>query len=62
MKKNKPIVKTPRCKRNSFVKSETRGVRAHCDWWDMVAEVSKVEGTTRNELIIRAVTIYCEGK
>lgn len=35
-------------------------VRAEKEFWDSCDKVAKIEGTTRNELIVRVVAKYCK--
>ena len=49
-----------RRKRNSFVETVVRGVRADSDFWSKCDLIAKSEKTTRNELIVRVVSEYCE--
>jgi predicted DNA-binding ribbon-helix-helix protein len=49
-----------RRKRNSFIPTKVRGVRAEYEFWELLNAVTELENTTGNELIIRVVTNYCE--
>ena len=49
-----------RRKRNSFVETVVRGVRADNEFWKKCDLIAKSENTTRNELIVRVVSEYCE--
>lgn len=49
-------------KRNSFIPTKVRGVRAEVSWWEMCENVAEIEDTKVNELIVRVVAEYCENK
>lgn len=51
-----------RNKRNSFTPTIVKGVRAEPEFFDLVDKKANSEGTNRNELIVRVMTKYCEGK
>jgi predicted DNA-binding ribbon-helix-helix protein len=54
--------KKQRNKRNSFVPTKVIGVRAECAFWDLCDETARAENTTRNGLVIKAVSDYIENK
>lgn len=49
-------------KRNSFIPTKVRGVRAELSWWEMCENVAEVENTTVNEMIVRVVAEYCQNE
>lgn len=53
--------KIVRKKRNSFVPTTVKGIRAENYFWEKCAAVAKKENTSRNELIVRVVSEYLEG-
>lgn len=57
MRNEKPVVA-----KNGVLKKKTvtRSVRASTDFFDMVDTVSIAQGITRNELIFKIVSEYCE--
>lgn len=54
--------KRVRNKRNSFVPTKVIGIRAECLFWEMCDKVAYEENTTRNDLVVRAVSQYIEKK
>ena len=48
--------------RGCGIKTQVRGIRAVKEFWEMCDLVSASEGTTRNELIVRATLLYCTGQ
>lgn len=54
--------KKVRRKRNSFVATYVKGIRAEREFWDMCNNKAIQENTSRNELIIRVVSEYCKDK
>ena len=54
--------KRVRNKRNSFVPTKVIGIRAECLFWELCDKVAYEEHTTRNDLVIRAVSQYIENK
>lgn len=51
-----------RNKRNTYVKTCVKGVRAEEGFWEKCDLVAKSENTTRNELIVSIVSEYCNKK
>lgn len=51
-----------RHKRNTFVETSVKGIRAENTFWDKCDLVAKSENTTRNELIVSVVGEYCDSK
>lgn len=51
-----------RNRRNSFTPTIVKGVRAEPEFFELVDKKANLEQTTRNELIVRVMTKYCEGK
>lgn len=50
-------------KRNSFIPTKVRGVRAEVSFWETCDYVaSDIDGTNTNEMIVRVVAEYCEKK
>lgn len=54
--------KKVRNRRNTFVPTIVKGVRAETSFWENLDKVAKEDGVTRNELIVVAVCQYCEGR
>ena len=52
--------KRVRNKRNSFIPTIVKGVRAEPEFFELVDERANAESTSRNELIVRVMTKYCE--
>lgn len=48
--------------RNTFIPTSVKGIRAENTFWEKLDKVAKKEGKTRNELIVVAVSKYCEGR
>lgn len=54
--------KTPN-KRNSFIPTKVRGVRAEVSWWEVCDYVAtSVDNSNTNEMIVRVVAEYCDNK
>lgn len=51
-----------RNRRNSFVPTKVIGIRAEVEFWEKIKEQAKKENIKRNELVVRVLTEYCEGK
>ena len=51
-----------RNRRNSFTPTIVKGVRAEPEFFELVDKKANLEQTTRNELIVRVMTKYCEEK
>jgi predicted DNA-binding ribbon-helix-helix protein len=48
-----------RHRRNSFVPSSSKSVRAEDVFWAQIDEVAVRQKTSRNELIVRVMSRYC---
>lgn len=49
-----------RNRRNSFIPTSVKGVRAEETFWKKCDKKAREERTTRNELIVRIVSKYCD--
>ena len=56
IKRNRVVSNVKGCGVKSYVKS----VRAEKEFWDKCDKVCKIEKTTRNELILRVISKYCD--
>ena len=45
--------------KGSGIKTEVRGIRAESEFWELCDTVCEMQGTNRNELIVRATMQYC---
>ena len=51
-----------RNRRNSFIKTYVKGIRADSEFWAKCDLIAKSENTTRNDLIVSVVNEYCNSK
>lgn len=56
IKKNRVVRHT----RNSRVPCSAKGIRAEDEFWARLQEVADSQKTTRNELIVRVMSRYCD--
>ena len=56
IKKNRVVRHT----RNSFVPCSCKSIRAEDEFWARLQMVADRQKTTRNELIVRVMSRYCE--
>lgn len=50
-------------RRNSFIPTKVRGIRADVSWWEMCDKVAKkIDNSNANEMIVRVVAEYCDKK
>lgn len=48
-------------KRNSFIPTKVRGIRAELSWWEMCDYVATyLDNSNTNEMIVREMQKYCE--
>lgn len=47
-------------KKGSGAKTRIRSVRGESEFWALLDRVAEIEGTNKNELIVRVMKMYCD--